>query len=119
MAVGTVTRVAVDPKGITAPISLGDIKMTVTTVVGASSYTTGGDSLTYSQLGLKNAVTFALVFISASSGSNCSADSAQYDATNQKLMCFSSADSAGNPLSETSSTTNLSGLTFTVVAFGY
>ena len=117
MAVGTITRKAVDPHGVRT-MSIGDIKVTLTTVVGSGSYTTGGDSLTYKQLGLNN-VLYAFCFITASSGSNCSADSAAYDAPNKKLMMFSSADSAGNPLSETASTTNVSGLTVTIIAFGY
>ena len=119
MAVGTVTRVAADPKGITAPIAIGDLKVTVTNVVGSGSYTTGGDSLTAAQLGLGTAVLFAITNIIASSGSNNAALRGAYDVTNSKLMVFGGTDAAGVPLAEVSSTTNVSGLTFQVVAFGY
>ena len=119
MAVGTITNVAVDPHSSSQAIPLvGNARVTVSTVVGSGSYTTNGDSLTAAQLGL-GTVLFAQVSISASSGSNCSAIGATYDVTNSKLKCFSAADSAGAPVSETGSTTNLSGLTFTVIAWGY
>lgn len=119
MAVGTITQLAVDNQhgtGIT-PVVFGDQKVGVCTVVGASSYTTGGDTLALSNFGLVG-LNFAIVFISASSGSNNAAVSAQYLSTG-KLQCFSATDAAGCPVAETSSTTNLSGLTFTVIAFGY
>ena len=119
MAVGTITRVSADPHGIPNPIVFGDTKMTVTTVVGSASYTTGGDALTPANLGL-SFVTTAIVSISASSGSNCSAVEGNYLTSGGGLLqCFSAADAAGCPVSETASTTNLSGLTFTVWAFGY
>ena len=118
MAVGTITRVTADPHGNFAPTVIGDLKLTVTNVVGSASYTTGGDALTAANLGL-GTVLVAWVQTIASSGSNCSADSACYNVASGTLQCFSSADSAGNPLSETASTTNVSGLTFQVFALGY
>jgi hypothetical protein len=77
MAVGTITNVAIDPHSASAlPTSIGDLKLTVTTVVGSGSYTTGGDALTPANLGL-GTVLFASTTLVASSGSNCSAVSAR------------------------------------------
>jgi hypothetical protein len=119
MAVGTITNVAIDPHSASAlPTSIGDLKLTVTTVVGSGSYTTGGDALTPANLGL-GTVLFASTTLVASSGSNCSAVSAAYSVSTSKLQCFSAADSAGAPVSETANGVNVSGLTFQVVAFGY
>ena len=118
MAVGTVTRVAADPHGITAPIAIGDLKLTVTNVVGSASYTTGGDALTAAQLGL-GTVLFAIVSVTASSGSNNAGAEASYNVANSTLQVFAATDAAGVPLAEAASTTNLSGLTFQVIAFGY
>ena len=86
--------------------------MTVTTVVGPASYTTGGDALTAKQLGL-GVVKHSITKITASSGSNSAAVGATYLATG-KLQFFS-----GTTLAETASTTNVSGLTVTITAFGY
>jgi hypothetical protein len=119
MAVGTITQLALSNQetGQQVPVFIGNQKVGACTVVGSSSYTTGGDTLALSNFGLVG-LNFAIVFISASSGSNNAAVSAQYLSTG-KLQCFSATDAAGCPVAETSSTTNLSGLTFTVIAFGY
>ena len=117
MAVGTITRVSADPHGNFAPTVIGDLKLTVTNVVGPSSYTTGGDAVTAAQLGL-GTVLFSIVSIVASSGSNNAAAEATYTSSGT-LQVFSATDAAGVPLAETSSTTNLSGLTFQIIAFGY
>ena len=118
MAVGTITRSKIDPHGVSAAASVGDLKMTVTTVVGPSTYTTsGGDSVTAKQLGLSR-VMHAIAQITATSGSNCSAVAAAYSTSTNKLQFFSAADSSGCPLSE-SGAINVSGLTVTITAFGY
>lgn len=114
MALGTITQVAVDPHSSTQviPVAVGDLKMTITTVVGDGSYPTGGTSLTPAQLGLSNVV-FANVGISASAGSVTSFSEASYNTGTQKLQVFA------NTGAEVTATTSLSNLTFSIQAFGY
>lgn len=111
MAVGTITPVVAGPHGLKRhPVNLGALSVTVTTVVGPASYTSGGDALTFANLRMSN-VLFAICTV-AGSGSNNAAINAEYDATNQKLKFW-----AGTSKAE--ATGNLSGLTATVIAFGF
>lgn len=120
MALGTITNVAADPHGLTNAFAFGDFKVTVTTVVGDSSYPTGGTALTGKQLGLPvGQVLFTIDQIVASSGSNDSAIAAKYNTSTGNLQMFSGTDGAGVPFAETANTTNVSGLTVQIVAFGY
>lgn len=115
MALGTITNLAVDPHSASAqPLGAGDLRITVSTVVGDSSYPTGGTALTGAQLGLPvGQVQFAICSVTGSASNNA-AVAASYNTATGKLQCWS-----GTTLAETASTTNLSGLTVTVVAFGY
>ena len=110
MAVGTITRVKVDPHGVTAPISVGDLWMTVTTVVGSASYTTSGDALTAANLGLKTVL--HTVCTVKGGATNSTGVIAVYDITNAKLLMYVAAGT------EAASTTNVSGNTVTITAFG-
>jgi hypothetical protein len=113
MALGAITAVAVDPHNSQAsPVAAGDFKFTVTTVVGDSSYPTGGTALTAAQLGLTQ-VAFAICTVTGSASNNA-AVAASYNTSTGKLQMWS-----GTTLAETASTTNVSGLTVTVIAFGY
>ena len=118
MAVGTITRKQVDPHGLVQAASIGDMKITLTTVVGGTSYTTGGDALTAANLGLKT-VLFSVTAITAATGTNSAVTSASYIASTGKLQFFSSDGSAPDVLSEVVSTQNVSGVTVTIIAFGY
>ena len=122
MALGTITNVAVDPHSSTQAIPLisGDLRATVTTIVGDSSYPSpGGTALTGLQLGLPVGVVMFAICTVTGSASNNTAVSASYNTSTGKLQMWSVTDSAGGPLAETANATNLSGLTITVVAFGY
>lgn len=92
-------------------------------MVGDSSYPTGGSSITPAQLGFWDGVTAAIVSVVASSGSNNTAVSAALTlssgGTVAKLQCFATSDAAGDPLAEVANTTNLSGLTWQIVAWGW
>lgn len=114
MALGTITPVAVDPHSSSQaiPVAIGDLKMTVTTVVGESSYVTGGTALTPAQLGLSTVV-YANVDVAASSGTATSFSAASYNTATGKIQAYL------NTGAEAGTAANLSSLTFAVQAFGY
>jgi hypothetical protein len=119
MALGTITNLAADPHSASQalPMTLGDIKLTITTVVGDSSYPTGGTALTPLQLGLTTVITaFCTV---TGSASNNTAIGASYNTSTGKLQTWASTGTSPVGLAETANATNLSGLTITVFAFGY
>lgn len=96
----------------------GNKKERIVEVVGSSSYTTGGDSLTAANLGLKT-VHFASVSVKTGSAGW----TGYYDVTNSKLVVYgdgantgTTSTSAGAP--QAASTTDLSGVTFVVRAVG-
>ena len=118
MALGTVTPVAIDPHSSTAvPVAIGDLKMTVTNVVGEASYTTGGAVITAQQLGFTSAVVAAQPEIIASTGTNGTATSmsviVQPGFGSAKLQSWTS----GNV--EITAAVNISGVTWQIIAFGY
>jgi hypothetical protein len=118
MALGTVTSVALDPHNTqAAAVAMGDLKMTCTTVVGEASYTTGGPSITPQQLGFTTACFAAQAEVSASTGSNATSTVMSPVITNSgqtiKLKCFD------NTNTEIVSTTNVSGVTWQILAWGY
>ena len=115
MAVGTITRIGPDFHGKQQPTPIGSYLMiSATTVVGPTSYTTGGDALTAANLGL-NTVLHAICTVTGSASNN-TADVASYDIANAKLQFWTTTTTA---LAEAASTANLSGLTATITAFGY
>jgi hypothetical protein len=123
MALGAITQQNTQP-GLsnTEPgaVNLGGMRVVRNSVVGDSSYPTGGSVLAPSSLGFgtEGVILWATVQLKASSGTNCSAVSARYDEVNGKLQCFSTTDAVGDPVSEAAATTNLSGLTWDIVAYG-
>lgn len=85
--------------------SIGDRKEVLATITFDSSYPTGGESLTASDLGLA----LELDYVSgglARNGTN--AVSTVYDYTNSKLMAFQSTTGAPNKLIEVANTSDLS-----------
>ena len=91
-----------------APFVPGAERVSVSDVVFDSSYPTGGEPLTFADLGLSN-VTFAIATVKvAGTGS---VTSVAYDVANQKLLAYAAAAQIAN-------TTNLAAVTATVVAFG-
>lgn len=122
MALGTITNVAVDPHSTLQafPISFGDLKLTVTTVVGDSAYPSpGGTALTGQQLGLPVGQVLAAFCSVAGSASNNTATSATYNTSTGKLQMWANTDAAGCPLAEVANAVNVSGITVTVFAIGY
>jgi hypothetical protein len=111
MSVGTITRQTIGPHGEKSVV-VGDLRMTVTHVVGSASYTTGGDALTAANLGLKRVLTSDVVLI-LGGASNAGAVNASYVKSSGKLQCWTSASA------EVASAGNVSGLTFKVTAYGY
>lgn len=108
MAVGTITN--------KKRVSVANLRLTITDVVGSASYTAGGDTLNPSDLGMSSTVLWAEV--SAPSGWR-----GQYDITNKKLMVFGDGANAGttttsSALPQAAAATNLSSVTFRVLALG-
>lgn len=117
MALGTVAGVSIDPHNTqTLPIAVGDVKMSVITIVGEASYTTGGPAITAAQLGFNSVIFAAQAEIQASTGSNCTSSSmAVVPASgggSANLKCFTNAGV------EIGSATNVSGVTWQIIAFG-
>jgi|SRR5581483_11953782 len=119
MALGTITQVAIDPHSQTAiPVAIGDLKMTVTNVVpsAGADYPTGGVAITPQQLGLSN-VAAGQAEVQASTGTNATATACAVVVSNNgatvNLKMFSNANA------EIANNTNLSGVTFQIIAFGY
>jgi hypothetical protein len=117
MALGAVTAVAIDPHNSDANgVAVGDLKMTVTKIVGEASYTTGGPSITAQQLGFNSTVFAAQAEVFASTGSNAtSAVMSVVPAAgggSANLLCFTNANV------QIASTTNVSGITWQIIAFG-
>lgn len=118
MALGTITNLTIDPHlSQASSVALGDVKATVTTVVGDSAYATGGTALTPAQLGLTT-VLFALCSV-VGSASNNGAVGATYNLSTGKLQCWAGAGTTPNIGSAEPNSVNLSGLTITVFAVGY
>ena len=119
MALGTVTPQTIDPHLTTGQaVSVGDLKMTVTNVVGEASYTgSGGVTITAQQLGFPNAIVAAQAEVIASTGSNATSTAmavvVQSGGGSAKLQCFTNANA------EISGSTNVSGVTWQIIAFGY
>ena|SRR6185312_10154157 len=117
MALGTVTQQVIDPHLTQASsVAVGDVRLTVTNVVGEASYTTGGPVVTAAQLGL-NTILFAQAEILTGSGANATSNAMsviiQPGGGSAKLQCWSNAQA------EIVSTTNVSGVTWQILALGY
>lgn len=118
MALGTITRVALDPHtSQTVPVAMGDLKMTLTTIVGDSAYATGGTAVTAAQLGL-GTLKYAVVVGLSGSASNNGAVQATFNNSTGKLQMWASSGTSPVGLVEAGSV-NLSGLTVTIQAWGY
>lgn len=89
---------------------LGNQRVTFSTVTLDSSYPTGGESVTAAQLGLSS-VKAALVNITAVNGT-VNVANAFYDVANSKVKVFDETPA------EVANTTDLSGTTIVIVAFG-
>jgi hypothetical protein len=118
MALGAITQLTDDTKGLNLPVVPGAMKQTFTTIVGDSSYPTGGTAVTAANLGLGTLV-FAFAFISATTASNNTIIGAAFNNATGKLQTFQSSSTSPVALIEAASTTNCSGVTITVVAYGY
>jgi hypothetical protein len=117
MALGAVTQVATDPHATYAlPLAVGDIKMSVITVVGEASYTTGGPVITAQQMGFNSQIFAAQAEVQASTGSNATSSFmsvvVQPGGGSAKLQCFTNAGV------EITAATNVSGFTWQIIAFG-
>lgn len=86
--------------------SIGDRKEVIATITFDSSYPTGGESLTASDLGLALQVDYVESGAVARNGTN--AVVTVYDYTNSKLMAFQSTTGAPNKLIEVANTSDLS-----------
>ena len=116
MALGAITQVQTDPHAAGVPAAVGDLKVTVTNIVGEASYTTGGVAITPQQLGL-SIVLFAQAELYASTGTNATSAALSVTITNNgstiNLKCFSNAGV------EITGAVNVSGITWQIIAFGY
>lgn len=117
MALGTVAAVNADPHNSQAvPIAVGDVRMSVITVVGEASYTTGGPAITAQQFGFNSVIFAAQAEIQASTGSNATSSSMAVVVASgggsANLKCFTNAGV------EIGSAVNVSGITWQIIAFG-
>jgi hypothetical protein len=88
-------------------------RITVTTVLGDASYATGGYAITANQVGFSRIT--AVLAVGANTGYVPS-----WDATNSKLKVFYADNNAASDsaLIEVPAATDLSAVSFTVLAFG-
>ena len=116
MALGAITGQIVDPHisttGGTVPIAVGDVKMVVANIVGDSSYPTGGSALTPAQLGLTT-VLAAQAELQVSAVTAPVATAATYLVGTGKFQVWQASGA------EMTNATNLSTITFQIIAFGY
>lgn len=102
--------------GVPGPLySLGNLKVTVTSVTFDSAYVTAGEPLTAADLGLST-VLFALPTKAVTSDRTGSVD-CFYDVAASKLVAYRSVTTAND--AEVANGQNLSTLTCQLVAFGY
>lgn len=118
MALGVVTPQVIDQHLTTAStVAVGDIKMSVITVVGEASYTTGGPSITAQQFGFTTTILAAQAEIQSSTGTNATSTAMSVQVASggasANLLCWTSANV------QIASTTNVSGITWQIIAFGY
>lgn len=112
MAVGTVTKITAWKNG--------NKRESILDVVGTGSYTTGGDSLTATQLGLRGVQHATVTVKTGTAGGYVG----EYDITNSKLVVYRQKDPAAAggadiALPEVGSTTDLSAVTFRIRAVGF
>lgn len=116
MAIGAVTPVYLEPHSNTQqiPVTIGSVKMTVTNVVGAASYTTGGDPITPQQLGLTFVLAGQVEIFTTSGGTGTSASLIPTNGgSTLNLKNFTNANA------EVASLSNQSTTTWQIIAFGY
>lgn len=125
----TFTRTGYNPVGAARPIRGGfghDIVMTMGEFVMDSSYITGGEALSASDVGLAD-IMFVTFSVEPSAGVAGKGQSfvAQYNYDNQTVMAFGQTSGTGGAPStsvmaaEVASATDLSGFTVRFVAFGH
>lgn len=123
MALGTITTKPVSPGGTSSNPGIlyaeNGLQITLTTVVGDSSYVAGGSPLTPQQLGLANDVIWAECTIVAATGVNSAAVSAWYNDVTNKLQMFVTGGVSPVELQEAAAAANLSGLTVRIKAYGF
>lgn len=122
MALGTITQVAVDPHSASQalPVSVGDLKFTVTNVVGDGAYSAGGSTITAAQLGLSTVVACDVQITVPIVGVVAAVANIQTGGGSVKLQTFGGSGTTPNiGLAEATGTANQSGLTVQIQAMGY
>lgn len=125
MAIGTITQLNLNPQLTAAEgqggIDYGPLLARLVTVVGDSSYPTGGTSLSGSQLGFgsEGVVMSVQVIGLQGSASNNGAIQANWNNSTGKLQMFASFGTSPVGLVEVANAVNLSGLTVTLLVLGY
>lgn len=121
MALGTITSLQLVPQAQgTAggtPVSIGDLRMSVITVVGDSAYSSGGTTIAASSFGFTNLLVAAVLSVRGSASNN-GAVQADFNNTTGKLQMFATSGTSPVGLVEAGSV-NLSGVTVTLIGFGY
>jgi len=113
MALGAATIQTIDPHLTQGTaVAVGDLKMTVTNIVGDSSYPTGGSALTPAALGLTT-VLASQAELQTSAVTSPVATAATYLPTTQLLKVWQATGA------EMTNATNLSTITWQIIAFGY
>ena len=92
-------------------------RLTVTQITGDTSYPTGGTAVTAAQLGL-NSVGGAICTVQGSAANN-TATGASYNVATGKLQMWATTGTTPDANTEAANASNLSGLTITVLAWGF
>ena len=120
MALGTITAVAIDPHSSQAgPVVFGDLKFTVTNVVGDGAYATGGTKITAAQLGLSQVLAADVQIVTPIVGVIAAYAVVNGDGSVNLKTYGGSGTSPNIGLAEATGTANQSGLTVQIQAMGY
>ncbi len=112
----TITSGVTSPAGVTAPVVVGPLKVSITNVLwDATTYSTGGLAISLAQLQLPNKVIFANASVSvpATAAVTGGISEVSYNSATGKLQIFNSAGQ------EVANATTLTGLGIQVQAYGY
>jgi hypothetical protein len=121
MALGTITPQAIDPHSQSAiPVVTGDLKFSVTNVVGDGAYSAGGSTITAQQLGLSTVLTTDVQIVTPIAGVIAAVANIQAGGGSVKLQTYGGTGATPNiGLVEATGTANQSGMTVQIQAQGY
>jgi hypothetical protein len=121
MALGAITPQVCNHLGTTDPAVIGDLKSSITNVVGDGAYSAGGSTITAQQLGFSSTIVSAdCQVVVGIAGVITATALIQTGSGSVKLKTFGGTGSTPNiGLVEATGTANQSGATFQIQALGY